>query len=98
MFECGVFGKNPKLLKKLILEVFKEHNPTIEYELMDFVSVVGIGLKNNLGILSQITKEISKTKTSVKMVFQPTSELNIAFGTETGTLNKVVTRLYKHFF
>ena len=98
VFECGVFGKNPKLLKKLILEVFKEHNPTIEYELMDFVSVVGIGLKNNLGILSQITKEISKTKTSVKMVFQPTSELNIAFGTETGTLNKVVTRLYKHFF
>ena len=30
------------------------------------------------------------------MVFQPTSELNIAFGMKTGTLNKVVTRLYKH--
>ena len=98
VFECGVFGKNPKLLKKLILEVFKEHDPTIEYELMDFLSVVGIGLKNNLGILSQITKEISKTKTSVKMVFQPTSELNITFGMETGTLNKVISRLYKHFF
>ena len=29
------FGKNPKLLKRLLLEIFKEYNPTIEYELME---------------------------------------------------------------
>ena len=26
----GIFGKKPKLLKKLLLEIFKEHNPTID--------------------------------------------------------------------
>ena len=98
VFRSGIFGKNPKLLKKLIFEIFKEHDPVVEYESIDLVSVVGIGLKNNFGILSQITKEISKTGTSVKMVFQPTSEINITFGIKTRTLNKVITQLYKHFF
>jgi len=62
------------------------------------VSVVGEGLVNKIGVLSQATGALSKAGVNIKMVNQGSSEISMIFGIDARDEKKAVNALYREFF
>jgi len=62
------------------------------------VSVVGEGLVNKIGVLSQATGALSKAGVNIKMVNQGSSEISMIFGIDARDEKKAVNALYSEFF
>ncbi|MDR2577536.1 MAG: aspartate kinase [Chitinispirillales bacterium] len=62
------------------------------------VSVVGEGLVQKVGVLSQATGALSRAGVNIKLVNQGSSEISMIFGIDASDESKAVNALYKEFF
>jgi aspartate kinase len=92
----SVFEKRFKKIKSEIEKKLEDKN-CVKVCKTALICVSGQGMKKNTGILSEITKTLSKNKINIKAVLQSFSELNIIFFVETKDLKKSIRAVYKNF-
>ncbi len=90
----------PGSANAVIRTIEKELNP--DYIKTEFdialVAVVGEGLIQKVGLLSQAAHALSSAGVNIKMVNQGSSEISVIFGIDADDESEAVNALYKEFF
>jgi len=88
-------GQRLKELEKDLLELASKVD--IQHA-KSIVAVVGAGMKNGLGIAARTFKAVSASGTSLQMISQGASEINITFLVDNSEVPNVCMALHKEYF
>ena len=76
-------------------------NVKVKTEIMTekcIVAIVGEGMKHSVGLAARTFKAVSTSKTSIQMISQGASEINITFLIDNKEIPEVVGALHSEFF